>query len=128
MANIHLPKNTEGIIGLARSIVNKYDEDLQTDLIGAGDVELLRSALQAIVPKHTEMLALRKRTTELNLEIQTVLGTHNMNHKLTPGTVRFVIARVRDILKGKCRENPDDLRNWGFCVDGVPGLIKEKLP
>jgi len=120
MASIYLPKSTSELIQLGQKIVDRHKrlnaEDIEHGALINLNIEELNRKLIEIAPKFDELVKLREIAEQLNDYIKITCGTHGSNRKITPGTVRFIIAQVRDVLKGIHREDPKMLIEWGFDV------------
>lgn len=125
MATILLPKNTLELLKLAENIISKYETTNEinkfNNVIIDDNIENLKKIIIGIRPKHDEMIQHKNTADRINHEIQLLCGTHNSNRKISSGTIKFIVAQLRDILKGIHRENPTALTEWGFV------LIEKKL-
>lgn len=120
MATIILPKSTAELILLGQKIINKHkgqseNKNAQSILISLY-IKDLDQKLEEVKPKYQDMLRLKEKLDQLNDQLKRVCGTHGSNRKISPGTIKFNIANVRDILKAVHREDLNQLCDWGFKV------------
>jgi len=120
MATILLPKSTLELLNLSESIILKYEKSHEfnksKDILIDENIQNLKVKVNGLRERYDEMLFYREKAESINREIQLICGTHNSDRKISPGTVKFIIAQLRDILKGLYRENPLLLNEWGFFV------------
>ncbi|MDI1355433.1 MAG: hypothetical protein PSX36_10965 [bacterium] len=120
MATIVLPKSTAELLQLGQKIIHKH-KDLSeqrvelSNLIGF-HVENLEQKLAEAKPKFEDMCRLKELYEQLNTQIKMACGTHGSDRKISPGTIKFFIAQIRDILKGIHKEDLKQLSDWGFEV------------
>jgi hypothetical protein len=133
MASITLPKSTLDLLILGESLVVAHNMLLEKNLHDVHfqslkeRIEELSLKITRVRPMYDEMVKLMETASGLNEEIKMVCGSHKSNKKIAPGTIRFVIAQIRDMLKGMHREDLKILSEWGFTVLVKPESHKKRM-
>lgn len=116
MAVIYIPKTAPEIFDLSKSIILKHNSIAQNSPLNHIEITSLCSRITDLELKFKEYQILSEKCAKLKEEFQKELGIHQEQKSLVPGTVRFNIVQVRDILKGIAREDITVLKNWGFKI------------
>lgn len=126
---INVPKSPNDLVELTGKIVVKHQQDgAASPLNGMKEkdkADFLAKAAAA-KDKHDEAKKLRKQSEKATEDRDNVLGAPS--EALTPGTVRFYVTAVRDLLVGVNKGNEHALGDWGFTVDTSPRPAKAKPP
>lgn len=126
MASITLPKSTEEILDLAACILKKHETQSDKEVFNGINMIAFKNMIDETTAKYEKMKELKNQYNIINHEIQLILGNHRSYGKITHGTVRFMLAQIKDVFKGKHRQDMTALREWGFTVT-VKQKIKKEL-
>lgn len=126
---ISIPKSPDGLVDLVIAIAAKHSKDGQSSPLN-GMKEKDRSdflAKAAMVKQLSETAkSLRRQAEKATQDRDLVIGSASA--ALTPGTLRFYAAAVRDLLVGVNKGNEQALGEYGFAVDTTPRVVKAKAP
>lgn len=113
---IVIPSNVDDLINLANNIVKKEDALKEKSNLSVDELADLRKQITAAMDANTRQKELTKQAKELTLTRDNALGTAKKASVNRPGTVKFFITGLRDVLLGKNKTNPKALGDWGFNV------------
>lgn len=116
MAVIYIPKTAPEIFESSKRIIFKHNSIAQNSPLNHIEITSLCSRITDLETKYSEYQILSEKCARLKEEFQKELGIHKDQKSFVPGTVRFNIVQVRDILKGIAREDISSLKNWGFKI------------
>lgn len=113
---IVIPSNVDDLINLANNIVKKEEALKEKSNLSVDELADLRKQITAATDANTRQKELTKQAKELTLTRDNALGTAKKTSVNQPGTVKFFITGLRDVLLGKNKTNPKALGDWGFNV------------
>lgn len=118
MARVIIPENPDQLIELLNLAIDKEESLAPNGILSPAELSQLKDLRDGAQKANAEQKELYKKAEELTRTRDNALG---LNLKVTqPGTARYVITGLRDILLAKNKTNPKILGEWGFEVDDSP--------
>ncbi len=118
---VDIPTNADKLTELAGNIIAKHTADGVDSPLGVvldmTDFETKYGLANDLVAQAKQ---LRRNSETATQNRNLALGIARKQKRNSFGTLLYLIASVRDILKGKYRGNAQMLGDWGFTVDASP--------
>lgn len=116
--SVVIPLRVNDLIDLALLIIAKHEAiGVESPLAGLNMVDF-KAKTEIAVEKSKLANKLNRDKEATNNERDRLMGIRKYQSLKTPGTVRFYVTSIRDLLLGIFKSNEHYLGDWGFDVQG----------
>lgn len=114
MTRIKLPKKSVEIIQLSSAILTASPQLNTENLVHPQLLQELMTMLEKARPLHDKVQFHKNSFTRLNEDLLLLMGNHQKHRILNPGSMRFVLSQIKDMLKVHYKSDLSQLALWGF--------------
>lgn len=112
-----IPTAPDKLLTLANTILAKHTADDAASPLLMLNMADFAAKLTEANAKQVKALELRRQSEETTEQRNLYLGVAATQNSKTPGTLRYYISGIRELLKGFLRGEERKLGEWGFDVD-----------
>lgn len=114
MTRIKLPKKSPEIIQLSSAILTASPQLNTENLVHPQLLDELTIMLEKARPLYNTVQFHKSTFVKLNEDLLLLLGNHQKHRQLSPGSMRFVLSQIKDMLKVHYKSDVTHLKQWGF--------------
>lgn len=123
-----IPTKSEELLTLANNIIAKHTADDTSSLLQMLNMADFITKVTDANTKQTQALDLRRQSEDATEQRNLLLGMASNQTSSTPGTVRYYVSGIRELLKGLLRGQERKMGDWGFEVNSGSQPNRFRIP